>query len=87
MKKLIGLSLFLLLIFYLIINFGKSETLARTVVFNVLIFSHMGLAFVVRGKSLLKFNPLLVWGVLGIITLQIAITFTPFFQTIFHLGF
>jgi len=82
-----SLSLFLLLIFYLIINFGKSETLARTVVFNVLIFSHMGLAFVVRGKSLLKFNPLLVWGVLGIITLQIAITFTPFFQTIFHLGF
>ncbi|MBI2031575.1 MAG: cation-translocating P-type ATPase [Candidatus Levybacteria bacterium] len=86
---LVGLSLsfFLLSVFYLIINLGKSEMLARTVVFNLLIFSHMGLAFVVRGKSLFKFNPFLVWGVFGIIILQIIITFTPFFQDIFHLGF
>ena len=82
-----SLSIFLLLIFYMIINFGRSEILARTVVFNVLIFSHMGLAFIVRGKSLLKFNPFLVWGVLGILALQTIITITPFGQEIFHLGF
>jgi len=80
------LSIILLLIFYSIISFGGSEKLARTVIFNALIFSHMGIAFIVRGKSILKFNPLLVWGVLVIIILQIIITFTPFFQTIFHLG-
>lgn len=82
-----SLSLFLLFAFYLILDVGKSEVLARTVVFNLLIFSHMGLAFLIRGKSLFKFNPLLVWGSLGIILLQMVVTSTPFFQNIFHLGF
>lgn len=82
-----SLSFFLLSIFYLIINLGRSEILARTVVFNLLIFSHMGLAFLVRGKSFFKFNPFLTWGTAGIILLQIIITFSPFFQDVFHLGF
>jgi len=82
-----SLSFFLLIVFYVSIILGKSETLARTIVFNLLIFSHMGLAFIVRGKSFFKFNPLLIWGVTGIIILQIIISIVPFFQTIFHLGF
>ncbi len=82
-----SMAIILLLIFYLSMNLSGSETLARTIVFNALIFFHMILAFVVRGKSLLRFNPFLVWGVLGIIIIQVIITFTPFFQKIFHLGF
>jgi Ca2+-transporting ATPase len=83
-----GLSLaVLLLILFVVLSTTTSQLLARTVVFNALIFSHMGLAFLVRGKSFLKPNPLLFWGVAGIILLQIMITFTPFFQHIFDLGF
>lgn len=82
-----SMAVLLLLIFYSAMKFSGSETLARTIVFNALIFFHMGLAFVVRGKSLFKFNPILTWGVMGILVLQIIITFTPFLQKIFHLGF
>ncbi len=82
-----SMAVVLLLIFYSTMKLSGSETLARTIVFNALIFFHMGLAFMVRGKSLFKFNPILIWGVLGILVLQIIITFTPFFQKIFHLGF
>lgn len=82
-----SMAVLLLLIFYSTMKLSGSETLARTIVFNALIFFHMGLAFVVRGKSLFKFNPILIWGVLGILVLQIIITFTPFLQKIFHLGF
>ncbi len=83
----ISLSLFLLFIFVSLLSLDKSEEFARTAVFNTLIFSHMGIAFVVRGKSIFKFNPLLIFGVLIILILQIVITFSPFFQKIFHLGF
>lgn len=82
----IVLSLVLLNLFILL-NSLVSETFARTIVFNVLILSHMGLAFLVRGTSLLRPNPLLIWGVVVIIGLQIVITFTPPLQSIFHLGF
>ena len=82
-----SMAITLLLIFYSTLKMSGSETLARTIVFNALIFFHMGLAFVVRGKSLFRFNPFLVWGVLGILIIQVIITFTPFLQKIFHLGF
>lgn len=82
----ISLALILLGIFVFLSN-TTSELLARTVVFNALIFSHMGLAFWVRGKAAFKPNPLLFWGVLVIILLQVVITFTPFFQHVFELGF
>lgn len=82
-----SMAIVLLLIFYSTMKISGSETLARTIVFNALIFFHMTLAFVVRGKSIFKFNPFLVWGVLGILIIQAVITFTPFLQDIFHLGF
>jgi hypothetical protein len=47
----------------------------------------MGLAFLVRGKSMFKINKFLIIGVAAIITLQVIITFNPFFQQIFRLGF
>jgi len=64
-----------------------TETFARTIVFNVLIVSHMIIAFIVRGGSIFKMNKFLVIGVLLTLLLQAIITFNPFFQTIFHLGF
>jgi Ca2+-transporting ATPase len=82
-----SLSFFFLLIFKTLIENGSSETLARTIVFNTLIISHMILAFIVRGKTIFKFNKFLIFGVLFTLILQAVITFNPFFQQIFRLGF
>lgn len=83
----IGLSLALVLItvFSFLIQ-TRSEMFAKTVIFNLLIFSHLTLAFLVRGGSFFKFNKLLFTSVFITILLQFIITTTPFFQEIFHLG-
>lgn len=83
----ISLSVIFLLTFKITLGFGGSETLARTIVFNVLVASHMTIAFLIRGKSMLKMNKFLVGGILLTIILQIIISTTPFFQNIFKLGF
>lgn len=80
-----SLSAFLLIVFYFLLQ-EKSETFSRTIVFNLLIFSHMTLAFVVRGGSIFKFNKLLFASVFITIILQLIITTVPFFQNIFRLG-
>lgn len=81
------LSILFLAIFKLLLDITSSETFARTIVFNALIFSHMTIAFIVRGGSIFKMNKFLIIGVLVTLLLQAMITFTPFFQNIFHLGF
>lgn len=81
-----SLSLFLLFIFSTLLENGSSETLARTIIFNVLIASHMILAFIVRGRLIFRLNKFLIVGVLFTIVLQAVITFNPFFQIIFRLG-
>ena len=83
----LSLSLFLLFIFTTLLENGSSETLARTIVFNTLIASHMILAFIVRGRLMFRLNKFLIIGVLFILALQTVITFNPFFQGIFRLGF
>lgn len=83
-----GFSLALLLLFVFKILLGVySEALSRTIIFNLLIFSHMVLAFLVRGKSIFRLNKFLIFGVLFTLLLQGIITFNPFFQKIFRLGF
>jgi P-type Ca2+ transporter type 2C len=82
-----SLSLLYLFIFNTLIENGSSETLSRTIVFNALIVSHMILAFVMRGKTIFKFNKFLTFGVLFTLILQAIITLNPFFQKIFRLGF
>jgi P-type Ca2+ transporter type 2C len=83
-----GFSLaFILLAIFKIFLGIYSQTLARTVVFNTLIFSHMALAFLVRGKSMFKFNKFLTIGVAITLIIQMIITFNPFFREIFRLGF
>ncbi len=84
---LVGLSLATVLI--LIFNFllqGNSQTYSKTIIFNLLIFSHLTLAFLVRGKAIFKFNKLLVLSAILTITLQFIITTQSFTQQIFQLG-
>ncbi|OGH10788.1 MAG: hypothetical protein A3B38_03750 [Candidatus Levybacteria bacterium RIFCSPLOWO2_01_FULL_36_13] len=79
-----GLSALLLVLFYFLLQ-NKSEIFARTIIFNVLVFSHMSLAFLVRGHSILKLNKLLVASVILTIVLQLVITLSPL-QKFFYLG-
>ena len=81
-----SLSALLLIIFSFLLQ-NESETFSRTIIFNLLIFSHMTLAFLVRGGSIFKFNKTLFATVFITIILQIIITTVPFFQNIFKLGF
>lgn len=80
-----GISQILLLVFSWLLQ-NNSETFARTIVFNLLILSHMVLAFIVRGGSMFRPNKFLIMAVAGTIIIQALITTLPFFQTIFHLG-
>ncbi|MBI2613915.1 MAG: HAD-IC family P-type ATPase [Candidatus Levybacteria bacterium] len=82
-----SISLILLFVFNTLLENGSSETLARTIIFNALIASHMILAFIVRGRLMLRLNKFLILGVLFTFILQAVITFNPFFQKIFRLGF
>lgn len=79
-----GLTAFLLVLFKILLGV-YSEAVARMVVFNALIISHMGIAFIVRGSAIFKQNKTLLWGVLITLILQGIITFTPFFQKLFLL--
>jgi len=84
----IGFTLAIVLI--LIFNFllqTRSEIFSKTIIFNLLIFSHLSLAFLVRGGSIFKYNKILFVSVAATVVLQLAITTIPFFQKIFHLGF
>jgi P-type Ca2+ transporter type 2C len=81
-----GLSAFLLLLFLGLLHY-TSEEKARTIIFNVLILSHMTIALAVRKQSIFRANKLLLITVIGTVALQILITTTPFFQRIFHLSF
>lgn len=61
------------------------EAVARTVVFDLLIFFHMGIVIALGWHSIKKGHLLLIFTVFLIIFLQLLITFTPVFQEIFHL--
>lgn len=80
-----GLASGLLIIFYMLIQ-TQSEIFSRTVIFNLLILSHMCLAFFIRGKSAFKLNKFLIIGIAITVLLQTIITFNPTLRTIFHLG-
>ncbi|MBI4084570.1 MAG: cation-translocating P-type ATPase [Candidatus Levybacteria bacterium] len=84
----IGFGITMLLLFtYIYLLQSLSEVHARTIIFNLLVLSHMVLAFVIRGQSIFRVNKLLLIGVLVTLLLQMLITTTPFFQQIFHLGY
>lgn len=81
------LTLGLLLTFYSLLQANYSETLSRTITFNLLIFSHIAVAFLIRGRTILRPNKFLIFAAILTIILQVIITTTPSLQKIFHLGF
>ncbi|OGH08280.1 MAG: hypothetical protein A2171_00475, partial [Candidatus Levybacteria bacterium RBG_13_35_9] len=86
--SIVGFTLaFVLIIIFISLLKTQSEIFSKTAIFNLLIFSHLALAFLVRGKSMFKLNKLLFVTVGITILLQIIITTTPFFQALFKIGF
>lgn len=84
----VGLSISTLLIFiFSELLQSNSQVFSRTIIFNLLISSHLILAFLIRGKSILRLNKLLVFAVFLTLILQFVITTTPFFQNLFEIGF
>ena len=83
----LGLLVSTLLIstFYVLLH-THSEVFARTVVFNLLVFMHFIIVFLVRGKEMFYPNKFLFASIAITIVLQILITFVPFLAKIFHLG-
>ncbi|SRR6266568_665920 len=61
------------------------QAVARTVIFDLLIYFQLGVVMVIGWHSIKKGHLFLIFTVLFITLLQLVITFTPFFQTIFHL--
>jgi P-type Ca2+ transporter type 2C len=81
----ISLAVVLILIFGGLLH-TQSELRSKTIIFNLLIFSHLVLAFLVRGKLMFKFNKLLVISFIFAILLQAIITTISPFKEIFKLG-
>jgi len=80
-----SLSFFLIGLFHILLG-SFTQKYSQTIIFNILIFSHLLLAFVIRGKSFFRKNPLLIFSTIATIVMQIAITTVPFLQNIFHVG-
>lgn len=83
---LIGFSMaaVLLAIFSYLLDI-VSQTVARTVVFDLLIYFQLFVVIGIGWNSFKKGNKFLIFTVLFIVALQLIITFTPIFQEIFHL--
>lgn len=80
-----GLSAALLLLFWLLLQI-TTEGFARTIIFNMLVISHLFITLLIRG-SLLRPSRLLIFAILGTLAMQALITTQPLLQNIFHLGF
>jgi Ca2+-transporting ATPase len=61
------------------------QAVARTVIFDLLIYFQLFVVIGIGWRSLQKGNRFLIFTVLLIVALQLIITFTPFFQEIFRL--
>lgn len=80
------LAISLLIIFKLLLT-THNEVYARTVVFNLLVFAHLVMIFLIRGNSVFKMNKFLALTVLLTIVMQIVVITLPFFRNIFQLGY
>lgn len=84
----VGLSISLFLLFiYAVLLQNTSVIVARTIVFNLLVASHLFLAITMHGLRLKGQNYFLFATVIGTALIQVLITITPFFQRIFEIGF
>jgi len=84
----IGFSLALVLVVsYSVLLQFVNHTLARTIIFNALIVSHLALAVIVRRKPLKTIPKFLLLTIIVTLIVQGIITFLPFFQRLFQIGF
>lgn len=81
-----GLAFSLLVLFRILLN-SSSVEFSRTIIFNLLVFSHLLIALFIRGKSLLNINKFMAITIAGTVFLQLLITSVPLLQEVFHLGF
>lgn len=81
-----GLAAVLVLSYSILLD-NTSVLIARTIIFDGLILSHLVLALLIRGRSLRTLSPLFISTILITIVVQSIITFTPFFQRLFQIGF
>lgn len=77
----------ILMVVYVFFLSNSSEIFSRTVLFNLLIVLHLSVAVLIRGKNIFKFNKLLFATILFTLMLQAFVTFSPFFQNVFTIGF
>jgi len=83
----VGLSLsFVLLFIFRSFLLSHGEIFARTVIFNLIVFFHLIIIFIVRGGSFFRMNRFLALTILITVIMQICITTIPFFRDIFHLS-
>lgn len=84
---MIGFALaeFLILLFMYLLQ-SQPEPQARTTVFNGLIYLHLLMVIGLGWHSIKKGNKFLIFTIILIAALQLIITYTPFFQKIFHLA-
>ncbi|RJQ38457.1 cation-translocating P-type ATPase [Candidatus Microgenomates bacterium] len=81
-----GIAIFLLVIFQTLLN-SFNLVFARTITFNLLILLHLGIALVIRKKSIFSMNRFMLFAIFGTLIIQTLINILPFFQKIFELGF
>lgn len=81
----LGLALLLGLIYVLLLDI-VSSTLARTIIFNGLVLSHLGLALLIRGRSLRTISPFFLTTIFLTLLVQGIITLLPFTQELFKIG-
>lgn len=80
----LGIALILFSTFkFLLLNYN--ETLARTMIFNLLVILHLSLSLMIRGHRL-EINKFLFTTIILTIILQLFVTISPFPRSILHLG-
>jgi magnesium-transporting ATPase (P-type) len=80
----LGMATILLYAFVFLLDI-QTQNQARTVVFNGLIYLHLGIVLWLGWHSIKRRNKMLIATITIIAILQLLITYIPFFQEIFHL--
>ncbi len=81
----VGLGIVLLVIYHFLLQ-HQTTVLARTIIFNLLVFSHLAMMLVIRGRTKSKIPFIFPLTIILTAILQMSISFLPFFQDVFHIG-
>ncbi len=81
----VGLAIILALLYVNLLDL-TTPTIARTVIFDTLVVSHLMLAVFIRGRSLKTISPFFLITILITVLIQGVITFLPLSQELFEIG-